>query len=49
LLADLLQIENFFSTFKEELIAYGSLPTEMNKIIFYLSMVNLNLFRKATA
>jgi hypothetical protein len=39
LLADFLQIENFFSTFREELVAFGSVPTEMSKDIVYLSMV----------
>lgn len=27
LLGEMLQIENFFSTFKEELVAYGSIPS----------------------
>lgn len=40
ILADFLQIENFFSTFKEELVAFGHLPSEIKKSIFYLSMVN---------
>lgn len=40
MLADFLQIENFFSTFQEELVAFGHLPSEIKKSIFYLSMVN---------
>lgn len=43
LLGDFLQIENFFSTFKEELVAFGTLPSEMNKTIIYISMVSLSL------
>lgn len=31
-------MENFFSTFRDELRAYGSVPTEIRKTIFYLSM-----------
>ena len=39
LLGDFLQIENFFSTFQEELVAFGTLPSVMNKNIIYFSMV----------
>jgi hypothetical protein len=41
-LADFLQIENFFSTFREELKGYGAMPTEIRKDIFYLSLVILS-------
>jgi hypothetical protein len=47
LLADFLQIENFFSTFQEELVAYAKLPPQINKIVLYLSLVIFGLFRIA--
>lgn len=49
LLADLLQIENFFSTFKEELVGYGNLPSELNKVAIFLSLVTVKLYRKVKA
>lgn len=41
LLGDFLQIENFFSTFREELVAYSVLPGQLGKNVVYLSLVRM--------
>lgn len=41
MIADFLQIENFFSTFKEELeTVMGNFPKDVRKSFLYVAMVN---------
>lgn len=45
MLADLMQIENFFSTFREELEAtIGNFPKDIRKSFLYIAMVILFIY-----